>query len=90
MPTTAFTPRPLNERISERQNIQETSYSLATIASTIGSPQINLPFADVEGAPVGLSLLGPSGSDEVLMELAGRLERVFRADGSSGRTGGIG
>ncbi len=33
-------------------------------------PQVHLPLVAVDGAPVGLSLLGPHGSDEQLMELA--------------------
>jgi amidase len=39
-----------------------------------GLPQVNVPAGLVEGAPVGLSLLGPAGSDRALMEIAARLE----------------
>ncbi len=44
--------------------------ALVTIASTIGAPQVNLPLAEVDGLPVGLSLIGPKGSDEMLLAFA--------------------
>ena len=34
---------------------------------------MNLPFGEVEGCPVGLSIIGPRGSDEALLELAEKL-----------------
>ncbi len=44
--------------------------SLTCIAGTTGRPQINLPLADVDGLPIGLSLLGARGADEVLLGFA--------------------
>jgi amidase len=70
LPTTATSARPLNERLSIRQEVQEATYCLVTIASAIGAPQISLPLAEVDGLPVGLSLMGARGTDESLMELA--------------------
>ena len=35
--------------------------------------QISLPVMTVNGCPVGLSLVGPRGSDEALLELAEKL-----------------
>ncbi len=43
---------------------------MCCIAGSIGAPQINLPLAEVGGLPVGLSLLGPRGSDEMLIAFA--------------------
>ena len=40
------------------------------IAGLTGLPQINLPLAEHQGVPVGLSLIGWPGSDEVLLGLA--------------------
>ena len=74
LPTTAMPSRPLNESLATRQIVQEGTYCLVSIAGTIGAPQINLPVADVDGLPIGLSLLGPRGSDEMLMALACELE----------------
>ncbi|MEM9158661.1 MAG: amidase [Verrucomicrobiota bacterium] len=43
-------------------------------ASLGGLPQINLPAIEIEGAPVGLSLLGPRGSDRALLRLAKKVD----------------
>ena len=51
------------------------SYRASIIAFTCpaglaGLPQVNIPAGFVDGAPVGLSLLGPRGSDRALIALA--------------------
>ena len=38
---------------------------------------MSLPVATVDGAPVGLGLIGPRGSDELLLELAAKLSAVL-------------
>ena len=43
---------------------------LTCIAGTTGRPQINLPLAEVDGLPIGLSLLGAHDADEVLLGFA--------------------
>lgn len=40
------------------------------VAGLAGLPQVNIPAGFVDGAPVGLSLLGPRGSDRALIALA--------------------
>ena len=45
-------------------------------AGHAGLPQISIPFAAVEGCPVGFSIVGRRGGDEVLLDLARRLERA--------------
>jgi amidase len=35
--------------------------------------QVSLPIATVDGAPVGLSFIGPPGSDEQLLQVAIKL-----------------
>jgi amidase len=47
---------------------------LMSIASAAGLPQVTLPLAQVESCPVGLSLVGPPGSDVQLADLALRLD----------------
>lgn len=44
-----------------------------------GLPQVTMPLSLADGAPVGLSLLGPAGSDLALMEIAVRLEDYMMA-----------
>jgi len=70
LPTTP-TPAPLRgERISARRDVRTRIGMLTCIAGTTGRPQINLPLAAVGGLPVGLSLLGARGADEVLLAFA--------------------
>jgi len=46
---------------------------LLCIAGLGGLPQISLPLASFEGLPLGLSLVGPRGSDVALLDLAQRV-----------------
>ena len=70
LPTTP-TPAPLRgERISTRRDVRARISMLTCIAGTTGRPQINLPLVAVGGLPVGLSLLGARGADEVLLAFA--------------------
>jgi amidase len=67
LPTTP-TPAPLRgERLSTRDLLRPRISTLTCIAGTTGTPQVNLPLAEVDGCPVGLSLLGARGSDEMLI-----------------------
>lgn len=43
------------------------------ISGVAGTPQISLPMARVNGCPVGLSLIGPRGSDRALLALAAKI-----------------
>ena len=70
LPTTVTPAPPRGERTSARQAQRARISTLTCIAGTIGAPQVNLPLAEVDGLPVGLSLLGPRGTDELLIALA--------------------
>ena len=43
------------------------------MAGLSGFPQLSMPLATRAGAPLGLSLLGPAGSDRSLIALAERI-----------------
>ena len=49
------------------------SVQLLCAASLAGLPQISLPLTKREGAPLGLSLIGPAGQDRALIDLAARV-----------------
>ena len=67
LPTTP-TPAPLRgQRLSSRDVLRPRISALTCIAGTTGTPQINLPLAEIDGLPVGLSLLAARGSDEMLI-----------------------
>ena len=52
------------------QIFREQALLLLCLSGLTGLPQITLPMAEVYGAPLGLSLMGPRGSDKRLIELA--------------------
>lgn len=55
------------------QEIEATrrlSHDLLLIAVLTGRPQVNIPASMLEGAPLGISLLGPCGSDALLVSMA--------------------
>jgi amidase len=47
------------------------------IAGLAGLPQVSLPLAKPAGEPLGISLLGPAGSDLALIRLAARLHAAL-------------
>ena len=47
--------------------------TLTTIAGTLGTPQLSMPLGDVDGLPVGLSIMGARGKDDVLLAVAAAL-----------------
>ena len=42
--------------------------------------QVSLPIIKVDGCPVGLSLMGPQGSDESLLQLTEKLMSVMLSE----------
>lgn len=46
------------------------SQDLLIIAVMTAAPQVTVPMAEVDGVPLGISLLGPRGSDQRLVEMA--------------------
>ncbi|MCW5655371.1 amidase [Hydrogenophaga sp.] len=51
---------------------------ITCIAGLAGLPQVSLPLQSPEGVPLGVSLLGPAGSDRALIGLAVRLWQAMR------------
>ena len=75
---TAPAPAPLRiGKLSDRRSLQSRIVALTHIAGSTGAPQINLPVSSVDGLPVGLSLIGPRGSDELLISFAREVETAL-------------
>lgn len=58
---------------SELELYRTNAQRMLSIAGLAGLPQLHLPMSQRAGAPTGLSLVGPRGSDRRLIELAGHL-----------------
>jgi len=61
---------------SALEDYRNRSLRLLCVAGLSGFPQLSLPLAKRDGAPLGISLLGPAGSDRSLVRLA---ERIVKA-----------
>jgi amidase len=52
------------------QSYRERALSILCISGLSGLPQVQMPLASLDGMPLGLSLIGPRGSDRALISLA--------------------
>lgn len=79
MPTV---PRPAPLRGMATAEVEVTTRHLAMnllcVAGLGGLPQVSLPLAQVDGAPFGLSLVGPAGSDTALLRAASAMADRWR------------
>jgi amidase len=71
----------------EAESFRVRVMRLTCMAGLTGLPQMNVPVGTVSGCPAGLSLIGWSGGDEVLLDLAVSLARYCGAarDGGSNK-----
>jgi amidase len=54
-------------------DLRARALPILCIAGLAGLPQVSLPLAQLDGCPLGLSLIAARGNDTMLLELAGRL-----------------
>lgn len=70
LPTTPF-PAPLRgQTLSVLDPLRDRITCLCAQGGLAGHPQVNLPGATVDGLPIGLSIIGPRGSDATLVAVA--------------------
>ena len=75
LPTTPG-PAPLRgEPMPTLDRVRDRITCLAAHGGLAGHPQVNLPGADVDGAPVGLSIVGARGADATLIAVAIAMEK---------------
>jgi amidase len=58
---------------SSLEDYRNRAIRMLCVAGLSGFPQLSMPLAQREGAPLGISLLGPAGSDRSLVTLAQRV-----------------
>jgi amidase len=63
---------------AELDEFRNRALRLLCLAGLSGFPQVTVPVAQREGAPLGLSLIGPKGSDKSLVAFAVKFERAAR------------
>lgn len=64
-----------NSPLAAMEAYRRTAMRLLCISGLAGLPQVTLPVLTAEGAPLGLSLIGPAYSDRALLTAAARLAR---------------
>jgi amidase len=73
-------PAPLRSETTEGLlAYRERALHMLCLAGLSGLPQISLPVGTVEGAPFGLSLVGPADSDRALIRLGRQILAAARA-----------
>ena len=76
LPTTPF-PAPLRgQPLSVLDPLRDRITCLCAQGGLAGHPQVSLPGATVDGLPVGLSIIGPRGSDAMLVAVAKAMEEA--------------
>jgi amidase len=76
LPTTPF-PAPLvGQSLSVLDPLRDRITCLCAQGGHAGHPQVSLPGATVDGLPVGLSIIGPRGSDAMLVSVAKAMEAM--------------
>jgi amidase len=63
---------------AELDDFRNRALRLLCLSGLSGFPQVTMPVAQREGAPLGLSLIGPKGSDRSLVAFAVKFERAAR------------
>lgn len=58
-------------------DIRARCFRITSIAGLSGLPQVSIPLAAPDGLPIGVSLLGPAGSDLALIRLATAIGRAL-------------
>jgi amidase len=69
-----------NAQRDDMQAFRDRALRLMCLASLSGFPQITLPLCTVHGAPFGVSLLGPAGSDVALIRLGRRIMETAKRE----------
>jgi len=75
LPTTPFPAPPRGQKLSATERLRGRITCLCAQGGLTGVPQVNLPGATVGGLPVGLSIMGPRGSDASLVAVARALAK---------------
>jgi amidase len=76
IPTTHDLPPTRDAPVAAQVAFREKTLALTCVASLARLPQINVPVAEVDGCPIGLSLIAGPHGDESLLALAEELSVV--------------
>lgn len=69
MPTMPDVAPLLSDTDEALESYRNQAIRMLCVAGLGGCPQLSLPFMQIDGVPLGFSLIGPPGSDKGLIEL---------------------
>jgi amidase len=73
----AIGPAPLRHTsMAELEAIRDQAQQVLCIASLTGHPQVSIPAVKLDGAPLGMSIIGPRGGDKKLLRLAEQISEL--------------
>ncbi|MBB5391562.1 MULTISPECIES: amidase [unclassified Herbaspirillum] len=78
IPSAASVAPPLDAAPGEVDLVRARTFRITCIAGLCGLPQVSIPLATPAGLPIGVSLLGPAGSDLSLIRLAAEVWRMLQ------------
>ncbi|WP_062132276.1 AtzH-like domain-containing protein [Demequina aestuarii] len=70
LPSASSVAPPLDASVERLQEVREATLGITAVAGITGRPALSVPLLQCDGGPVGLSLVGPRGSDLVLIDIA--------------------
>ena len=73
MPTMADIAPKVTDSEAELESYRNRSINLLCLSGLSSFPQLSMPLASRLGAPLGLSIMGPAGSDRSLVRIAEEL-----------------
>ena len=76
MPTMPDAAPWIRQTDAELEDYRNRATNLLCVSGMAGLPQVSLPLASHQGAPLGISLVGPKGSDRSLVKLAELIHRA--------------
>jgi amidase len=68
LPTAPGIAPKINTPPGELEAFRSRAFALLSIAGLARLPQISLPLGALDGSPIGLSIIGPRGSDRGLLD----------------------
>lgn len=74
IPTSPSIALPLKSGGEELEQFRSNALALLCVAGLARLPQVSLPLASFDGCPLGVSLIGPRGSDTRLLKAVNRLK----------------
>jgi amidase len=77
LPTAHDLPPLRDAPVSAQIEFREKTLALTCVASLCRLPQINIPAVEVDGCPVGLSLIAGPRGDQLLLDLAEKIGRAL-------------